>query len=1358
MKEITSSQILREYQRDVFHVARKQNTLLIMATGAGKTLLAVKLIREKQEEQLREGNGRQKRLSVFLVNTVPLVIQQADYLRSQLPFRIGVCYGEVSIEMCEKLFHDIKQNYEIIVITADLFYLCLARGFLSMFDFDILVFDECHHAIKNHAYARIMIDFYHVAKPLATPIKQLPSIFGMTASPYAGKATNPLKRIFEWEELLDAKAYVISNQRLFHHMPVTKELVVPYINSPIDASQNPIIRMCETVFSNCKYISRVSKAAQYEIVESGVWFGEQVWQFLIDELVNKQSRKNCDGKLSAEENQCINNFIHEVQRWSQKQKKLYSGLRAPILNGNDTSNKVLTLLEFLENFYKDNDTFKTIIFVERKVTAYSLTRFIRTLKKQTGRLRNVRPFPFIGHGDSDVAALSMHFREQRNNIRNFKQGIYNVLVATSIAEEGIDIPTCNLVIRFNVCQSVTQYVQSKGRARAKDSKFVLLVNGVEQVKYQKLQTEECLLTTALENLESTRRVDFHVPDYNTITPNDIVKHRIEETGALLIEFLAIGLLYQYCNTLPADYVTFHYPVFTCISEVQSFIYKVDLPAICNIPAKRGSPAANAKKAKRSAAFLMCLELVARGLINKHLQPLDYRNKLADIEERDEKALRDVEQDESFERKIPQCWSNDKIKEVFACILFPTCECRTFHPLLFVQSQRMPQFDILRLRSNFCEVTVKPELLETSYIMNDELQNVLEYSTKRLLELGLSSTLETTDSTRSYWIAPLNMECSDNGILKNLIDWSAIRNLSCNHQVVKDATMLKPQILLMHDPENSFELYSFEALVSQDRQEHTAICKRMPFRLNYSLDKKQSMITAKPNSIKELRLHQLYLTDLSKCLKESALLLPSILYHMEALLLTSEFMNEHNLNCSLKTMVQALATENASMGENYDRLEFLGDCFLKVCASSTVFLKYTYDQEYQLHVHRKQIISNYNLYMRAKDIHIPNYALSYPMVIRKWCPFGFLRENKHESTYPLFQQLPKKRMADLVESTIGACTLDGGLDTGLTYCRGLDLGLLDVKKWSDWNKFLDIDFYTSLVSRTVFPYDKYIKDTTGYSFTNKAFLHLAFIHPTMLASQEVSGTYQQLEFLGDAVLEFIVVRYLFHRYPNSTAGELTNYKSFFVCNHSLAYLALTLGLHKYLQYDNSEMFGLIYEYQEMIEEAKLNNVPYFWLDIDPPKFVADIFESLICAIYLDSGFLFESLRFLLPLLLNVLGDPIDLQKKNLVLVKVHNLLSSQGCSDYKVIHKEEIEIKEEENFRLKKESYIFHTVSFVRHDRVVCLGTSRKLNSAKINMKYKLKELLDKNSNLLLYSCDCALRASDSVKTSEVSNQKDRIFD
>jgi len=51
----------------------------------------------------------------------------------------------------------------------------------------------------------------------------------------------------------------------------------------------------------------------------------------------------------------------------------------------------------------------------------------------------------------------------------------NIIVATSILEEGLDVQTCNLVIRFDPCPTVCSFIQSRGRARMQNSDYILMV-------------------------------------------------------------------------------------------------------------------------------------------------------------------------------------------------------------------------------------------------------------------------------------------------------------------------------------------------------------------------------------------------------------------------------------------------------------------------------------------------------------------------------------------------------------------------------------------------------------------------------------------------------------------------------------------------------------------------------------------------------------------------------------------------------------------------------------------------------------------------------------------------------------------
>lgn len=77
-------------------------------------------------------------------------------------------------ETWEKIF---KENM-VIVCTAEILYQCLMHSFISMDSINLLIFDEAHHTKKNHAYARIIKDYY-----VTTELAKRPKIFGMTASP-----------------------------------------------------------------------------------------------------------------------------------------------------------------------------------------------------------------------------------------------------------------------------------------------------------------------------------------------------------------------------------------------------------------------------------------------------------------------------------------------------------------------------------------------------------------------------------------------------------------------------------------------------------------------------------------------------------------------------------------------------------------------------------------------------------------------------------------------------------------------------------------------------------------------------------------------------------------------------------------------------------------------------------------------------------------------------------------------------------------------------------------------------------------------------------------------------------------------
>lgn len=146
----------RDYQLELFERAKKENTIAVLDTGSGKTLIAVLLIRWMidQELELRVA-GKQPEIAFFLVASVTLVFQQYAVLETNLDHKVARFYGSMTLDTLSKAVWDEHiAEYKVIVCTAHILLQSLARSYITMKQINLLVFDEAHHTKKNHAYAR----------------------------------------------------------------------------------------------------------------------------------------------------------------------------------------------------------------------------------------------------------------------------------------------------------------------------------------------------------------------------------------------------------------------------------------------------------------------------------------------------------------------------------------------------------------------------------------------------------------------------------------------------------------------------------------------------------------------------------------------------------------------------------------------------------------------------------------------------------------------------------------------------------------------------------------------------------------------------------------------------------------------------------------------------------------------------------------------------------------------------------------------------------------------------------------------------------------------------------------------------
>lgn len=134
----------------------------------------------------------------------------------------------------------------------------------------------------------------------------------------------------------------------------------------------------------------------------------------------------------------------------------------------------------------DPDLLCGVIFVNKTMTAKVLFFLLSELSKCEDAYRFLSPLYTSEKTNDDILGgrdIELEHRKQEEVLKKFRIHECNLLISTSVLEEGIDIPKCNFVMRFDFPKNYQSYVQCKSRARATDALHVLLVPDDEPQKY-----------------------------------------------------------------------------------------------------------------------------------------------------------------------------------------------------------------------------------------------------------------------------------------------------------------------------------------------------------------------------------------------------------------------------------------------------------------------------------------------------------------------------------------------------------------------------------------------------------------------------------------------------------------------------------------------------------------------------------------------------------------------------------------------------------------------------------------------------------------------------------------------------------
>merc|ERR1711976_738300 len=141
---------------------------------------------------------------------------------------------------------------------------------------------------------------------------------------------------------------------------------------------------------------------------------------------------------------------------------------------------------------------RAIVFAQAKKTCVQVQKVLSSHPSLKGW---VKPKLFVGHKNT-ANSLGMSTTEQTQVVSDFRTGEVNLLIATSVAEEGFDIPSCNVVVRFDPPATVAAFIQSRGHARFDDSVYISILepDSPDHELFKSIQAKETMMAQVIRTL------------------------------------------------------------------------------------------------------------------------------------------------------------------------------------------------------------------------------------------------------------------------------------------------------------------------------------------------------------------------------------------------------------------------------------------------------------------------------------------------------------------------------------------------------------------------------------------------------------------------------------------------------------------------------------------------------------------------------------------------------------------------------------------------------------------------------------------------------------------------------------------
>ena len=458
----------REYQDAIARSALTANTLVVIPTGLGKTIIALLVARERLAAYPTSK-------VVVMAPTRPLVLQHSRFFEEHLAEKIpsSVLTGEVPPIERQDLFASSKTVFA----TPEVIRNDVLEERYSLNDVSLIVFDEAHRCVRDYAYSQVAEAYKLTASN--------PLILGLTASPSSRRA-----RVEEICQKLAITNVQTRTEEDSDVTPYVQQVSVNWVRVPLPTSYKQVSRVLRAALEErvkkLKVMRQlpmnvpVSKRILLELGErlrerlrhggAGPVYGAIMLQAQSMSLLHSVELLETHGMRSLEKAlERLNQADSKSAKSLSKDPRILEAQKLAISLGDQEHPKLKRLRDLVSDELAGNKEAKLIVFTQFRDS-------VETVVNNLAQVEGVSPVRFVGQATRSEEDVGLSQSEQMEILEQFRSGTFNVLVTTSIGEEGLHVPDVDHVVFFEAVPSEIRLIQRRGRTgRTRPGKMTVLI-------------------------------------------------------------------------------------------------------------------------------------------------------------------------------------------------------------------------------------------------------------------------------------------------------------------------------------------------------------------------------------------------------------------------------------------------------------------------------------------------------------------------------------------------------------------------------------------------------------------------------------------------------------------------------------------------------------------------------------------------------------------------------------------------------------------------------------------------------------------------------------------------------------------